>query len=297
MRPLDVFGLFRMEYDSPLFIAAIKKIVRNFLNSLKQQQQSANEHQQAGTEQNNRPRRVVSAELATPVPITVHTKSQDNKSNWDKVKTAMEIIGILAAIIYAGIAALQLREIRKQTNSAGIYARGVRRDAAEELLLGQRQLQIDQRAWIGIKEIVAVIDTSKPFNIDNVITNFGKTPAFDVSEQGTVVFKWGPRFINVAMEWEGIKKKFKPEKKTFGVVFPGATFSATTTEKSFVSPELSREAVDGAVHQKRFVYSVGTIEYRDIFGKLHNSRYCARWVQEKNGFDYASECSAFNTAD
>jgi hypothetical protein len=53
---------------------------------------------QSQTEQSDRPRRIIRTELATPEPITVHTKSKGKQSNWQRVKTIAEIIGILLNI-------------------------------------------------------------------------------------------------------------------------------------------------------------------------------------------------------
>ncbi|MFZ1010742.1 MAG: hypothetical protein WAN65_28135 [Candidatus Sulfotelmatobacter sp.] len=86
--PLDVFRLLpHMDYDNPQFIAAIKKIVKRIVAS-SEKQEARNKDRQSQTEQSDRPRRIIRTELATPEPITVHTK-------WQRVKTIAEIIGVL----------------------------------------------------------------------------------------------------------------------------------------------------------------------------------------------------------
>jgi hypothetical protein len=150
-----------MDYDNPQFIAAVKNIVRHLFDALKQDK-PADKHAETNAEQNNRPRRVISAELATPVPITVHTKSKDKKTNWDKAKTTVEIIGIAAAVFYAYMAVRQWRELiyaRHQTNTIFEENKRQFKDTLEQMkgqtkaqqdavTAARESLEVSQRAYL-----------------------------------------------------------------------------------------------------------------------------------------------------
>lgn len=132
-----------MEYDNPQFIAAIKKIVSRMFEQ-SGQAQSSNVQDDSENEHQRMEPRIVRAELATPVPISIKNEPQDRHPNWQRAKTIAEILGIAAAIYYGYIATRQWKEMisaRHQNERAVIAAQRAADTAASALQENKRQFK------------------------------------------------------------------------------------------------------------------------------------------------------------
>lgn len=281
-----------MDYDNPQFIAAVKKV---FLNALKQQE-STNEHCQTNAEQSNGPRRVINAELTTPEPITVHTKSQDEKSNWQKVKTAAEIIGIAAAIFYAYTAVRQWREMisaRNQTSAIFEESKRQFKDTLEQMR-GQTEAQQDtadaavraykvqSSPWVTPAE-VRLIERDQFWRfirIKTVTFNDGSTPALNVKIMHADVvfdkkyidesdFKKYEHFTEEAWKWHA---------GSVGIIPPHRSWE---TPDDYTLP-LSTVQAERMRRGGYWFFVIVIVRYEDIFHDTWYTTVCERL--DRNAF-------------
>src|ERR1700674_1179925 len=110
-----------MDYDSPLFIAAVKKILRegsaDLTNSLNDFKDAVNTHWQAD-EKRSQTKPVTVTDLRSDVPIRVQTepkRSQPEKV-WRYIIGALEAAAFLAIILYTIVTYQQWQETIDATN-------------------------------------------------------------------------------------------------------------------------------------------------------------------------------------
>jgi len=127
------------------------------------QQNYADAHQQGDKQQPNPT--PFSGSQPTPDPEQGSTKNQNTETLCKRFIDAVISNWVFIAIaIPTLIAAFNtLAEIKKQGETM------------------ERQLKLEQRAWVGIKSINGVLALDNPFKIQIVLINSGKTPAKKVS--------------------------------------------------------------------------------------------------------------------
>ncbi len=77
---------------------------------------------------------------------------------------------------------------------------------------------------------------------------------------------------------------------TPGVIFPGFEFGLTAASK-----ELATDQDVGQINARRLlIYVFGELEYTDVFGRTHTTRYCGLYDPEKRAFD---QCRQYNDAN
>jgi hypothetical protein len=264
-----------MDYVTRQFIVLAKKLrddVRKSLGAIhadiaklvsilsQQQADAANAQHKADEKENRDEPRVVRAELSTPIAITVKNEPQDSHPTWERVKTIVEIVGILAAIFYAYMAVRQWREMissRHQIQFSIEEARLSRKQSEKALDATITQFHLDQRAWVSVKSVKM---TSQNYpNAKGMITisltNTGKTPA------------WKATMVSMGSSTteESVKQK-PPDGPKILTVAPNAD------DQFFVELSPGESTV---------TYIKFSIKYWDVFqspsDKPHTTTFCGRY--------------------
>lgn len=182
------------------------------------------------------------------------------------------IAAFFAAAYYACVAHTTLTEIRTQ----GVAIKESADATSNAFALQQSTSQIDQRAWVTVKDIqVTRKDDVSTFII--FLTNTGKTPAEDFT-------------IKVKGELVGQGKPFvseEPQLPGKGIIAPnGGVFRCEApTHESF-----EHFAANLAIH--------GRVDYTDIFNVHHWTKFCYKWIPKTNGAGGGfSPCESGNTMD
>lgn len=125
-------------------------------------------------------------------------------------------------------------------------------------------------------------------------SNFGKTPAIDVSGYAQ------PSFVVSGTEFN-FSRWFDPLLPDRSVLFPGSgNHIVRTVMKDLPGyPATGIPAIPGPlfsdlVAEKSFTYLYGTIDYADILGFQHWTHFCVRYSFPYKGFVY---CDTFNKVD
>ncbi len=203
------------------------------------------------------------------------------------VSAAATCLAFAAAVIYAGIAAVQLKEIGKATGVA-ITAAEVRAskfaDAASKALdAAIKQNQLDQRAWVTADGITSNFQLSKPLTIDVLIKNTGKTPAMHLSG-----------YVNFDVVVRGKRPRFSvtqpPEARA--ILAP----NSTSHIKLNPAPDKVIQQIDVDRVQSTIatIYAFGTLSYDDVFSRPHWTNFC--FLLTSDAKDWAS-CSEHNETD
>jgi hypothetical protein len=134
-----------MLYDSPQFVAAVRKIIRDLLGRAEPTVDSDNTQRNTDRERGDTPIAAV-AELRTQTPIRVQIKAEDSKAEriWKIAKGGLEVLGILAVIIYTVLANKQWHEMiaaRRQNQQAIEQATRAADAAKEEAELNKHVLE------------------------------------------------------------------------------------------------------------------------------------------------------------
>jgi hypothetical protein len=229
------------------------------------------------------------------------------------------IAAFFAAALYAGVAALQLWEMRVQTEQAFRQSDVENADASfkavqwfQQFKLSQqqvkaaqdsaeaiqRQMRQDQRPWISVElGGTPVPNTEKgtvtfntvenqPIEIPLRITNVGKTPARRVEAQF---------FVEIVKN--GQIPDLHPKKKadngySAGIIFPNIP---NPTNASRLRPIIRSEMKD-LVEGKSYIAAHGRVDYRDVFNIPHWATFCL-WVPFANAMFTSHECANYNNVD
>jgi hypothetical protein len=189
-------------------------------------------------------------------------------------------VGTLAAVLYAFVTVWQAWLMRESVTSSN------------------KQLQIDQRAWVGVvfPKTFTPDGTSIPATIQ--VTSFGKTPARQV--EGLVIatiFKNGQE-LTFDYGIPNSKNQFFT-----GIIFPNNPFNVTLTfpvakytgmpeEPILNASDLSKELSTG----DSYIAFFGEIIYTDIFGNKHWTHFCTV-TGKVIDIDTRKKCIAYNDVD
>ena len=148
------------------------------------------------------------------------------------------------------------------------------------------QMRLDQRAWIGfVADNVAVVNGNK-LTQAIVVTNSGKTPAFNVK------MKSEGKFIPHGTEVT------PPDYK--GPVWIGEGDSASTmppgnARQIFVPPVTFTDDGVKQINAGTVVYyQFGYVTYEDVFRRHHRTNFCVYMIPGLSG---TTDCRKFNDAD
>jgi len=213
-----------MEYDSPLFIAAVKKILRESVahlsDSIENLKNAVSTHWQTD-EKRYQTKPITVADLRTDVPIPVEDKTKKTKPEWAWAIFigALEALAFIAIIVYTGVAYQQWQELITGNDVSMSNFRRARIDANEQIKLGiiaanaatesarvaRDTLTVSNRPWVGVVGTPTITDFSiKPrtnnrteihVDMSYQVTNYGSSPALHLN------FHIIPDFLNY--KWQG----------------------------------------------------------------------------------------------
>jgi hypothetical protein len=296
-----------MIYDSPQFIAAVKKIVLVLFGIKEQPNDAIDEGSQSDTEQHNIGPKLLSTEIHTPVPISVKNETQERHPYLKNAKTVAEIIGIAAAIIYACIAWGQWHEMMSSNAIAMSNFRRTRIDANGQLKqsmaqteLTRRNFILDERAYTSIDEmkLIAPIAYGAKMGATAYMINTGKTPAQNVGHVAALSIQKGVTREDEEKAFvagQSVRIKLPPNvtasavpansKGTFFSIYsPGVEKGGANAEP----PDWNVGDMIGIIQPKPylFLFAAGTIEYRDIFYQRRITEFCLWWSNPHQDWQY-----------
>jgi len=132
----------------------------------------------------------------------------------------------------------------------------------------RRNMQIDQRAWLGVTEVAVApqLREGVMFNPTAYAANSGKTPALNVTQ--IAGWKKVPAGEQIDCAYEVSTSKPINE----GVIQPNAKRELSPAFSGALSKEVADELTSGRF---RF-YMFGKITYDDIFRSRHETTFCMR---------------------
>lgn len=206
------------------------------------------------------------------------------RRQWEEMHSQVQalVAGVKQNETLITLAKDQLEVIRQTADAA----RGSAETAEEQTRITRRMMEIGERPWIGMESIkmTSAFVANELLTSTIVIRNTGSSPGINVVGKSGVA--WGPG------EFPGDPPYREDDSLgSVGTLFPGNTFSHTNeTTRGLSAQEI--EAIKG---DRMFFYVFGFVEYDDVFGKRHRTRYCGRYRPTKDPpFDI---CSRYNDAN
>lgn len=283
----------------------IDEVLQRQIESKQKTDTSDHEHQYSPT--------ILRAELKIPHSETYQDEARSARElvreTW---KLYVEIFTLLVVFGYTTVAAFQLGEMKKASETAHDTLReiikqypelhksaGAARDSADA---ADKNMRIEQRAWIGVAfHSFNPPKENEPIVITMVFSNTGKTPAKQV-EGFTVVeelpvgnvpnFVYGNRaeghlrggmvIPNHAVEDPLQSLQFKP---------------STRQEESL---KMSAGDIKAYADGRSYIVAHGIISYKDIFGTDHWIKFCSYQlsVPDMGGFrQFLDRCADQNKTD
>jgi hypothetical protein len=144
----------------------------------------------------------------------------------------------------------------------------------------------DQRAWVGpIRFVLQDMQAPNPIKATATIVNSGKTPALHVKV----------RYIIHASDGEiDIADYAKHPTETLVSGTPFSMFPNTPIELNADTGSTDELGIRSVNNGRKFLYMFGEIEYGDIFGREHQTRFCARYYWTTKQF---AACGSYDHAD
>jgi len=181
----------------------------------------------------------------------------------------VEVVGVALLCVYATIAALQWRELKK-TNDLTIAANARTLEAVVDY----------DRPWLGVHHIDALeLAPGKKMGGNLTLLNSGQTPALHT---GVVT--------HAVMARPGEEASAKGTPENAQVVFPNMDFRIEAKTDS----ELSAEDVEAIKARTKFLMLVGHFVYQDRLKRSHETYFCAVYDAENNNF---GPCKGGNEAN
>jgi len=232
-------------------------------------------HEPAGKSEINR---------ATINPVTIQPDSdkqqwrQDQKRIWERqIRVAKILNGITAFAAAVGL--LSLWFVWQALESTRTQALTAKRavDVAEETF------RLDQRAWLGVKEMTfrGDVKPGSPLFAAIQVENSGKTPALEVGIMHTLTFA----------EPSKDRLTVLPKVGNFGKISiaPGAMYIAI----QMFSTRLTASEIEKLNTTKPYVF--GRISYKDIFFREHETWFCSFYGRDF--FPALHFCETLNNMD
>jgi hypothetical protein len=137
---------------------------------------------------------------------------------------------------------------------------------------------LDQRAWVGIKDIfLGVLEAGKPLAISMTIVNSGKTVARDATCRGFQLIAKPEGDFASAKRDANLDALVQPPRRA---IFP----SDVNTVPFGTLPPLPADVVNGIKSGIFIVYIGGDISYKDVFGVSHTTQFYTRYNPGVNGW-------------
>ena len=219
-------------------------------------------------------------------------KKGSKKKKWDSiwdhgiadwVVMACTVVLACAAVGQYWVTRSQLREMEATTKANAVAAKA----AADAVSVAEKTLkqtvdsmQLDQRAWVGIKSVdVEPMVSERPFSLMLNITNTGKTIAKNVTHPGFIAI-----VDRISDDPSDIMRVLGyptgADQTNSMTLFPDGEGGIPIETSISLSPEVIEGIRDG----RRHVYIIGTIFYEDAFDEKHATRYFQRYIPRINKF-------------
>jgi hypothetical protein len=247
-----------LDYFTKELIAALGKIhteLINLLHAIEDHKNAISEHGESSKNASNEPLSVI-ATIGAPVAIRKDGNPSNAKKIWKKIKTPLEVFGILAVVVYAVLTYFMWQEMKKSTTAA--------RDT----------LVYSQRPWVHppvpVRLTQPLVLEPNKIAASGIIEmkNYGPSPAIsvvvildvvaDIKEYKSLSDNGCSMIERMTKENEFSKGKFGPP------IFPQETiYQPFNISDAVPHPNVT------------VLYFPGCIIYRDQFGKtLHHTRFC-----------------------
>jgi hypothetical protein len=185
-----------------------------------------------------------------------------------RVEVSAVAVGLFVLLVYG----CQLRVMQKQ------------------LAFSAEQMKSDQRAWVGVKDFqVERYGPKQIFKMKVVLSNSGKTPSVNMHRatqfmfSPTIIAGPPPEYVNML--------KFEAG----GTVPPNGEPVLHIDDEPDAAVSSKYEFLRD---KKLFLYIFGEVDYEDIFGKPHFTKFCFYLVDSGPTVDTAfrglAYCDAFN---
>lgn len=150
-------------------------------------------------------------------------------------------------------------------------------------------LRLEQRAWVGIDRIQrGELVVNKPFTVEIVFTNTGKTPALDTIGQSSTQFM-------LKGQEPDFRENAVGDLRSHALVLPGQVYTVTNTFEDVQGTPLLENATIALIQKgEATIFLWGRINYSDIFGCQHWTNYCYIYTPKNGGY---SAYSKGNTVD
>jgi hypothetical protein len=199
---------------------------------------------------------------------------------------------VMAASVYAGIAANQLTQMRRATHAAETAAN-----------IADQSMRVDQRAWMTVsvptKSALVGSDTKPiPASIPITFDNIGKTPAVNIEMKIVVtiqksdelpVFDYTPGHARYLIS-DKVWFPHSPDTQPFNATAHGPTGVIT-----FI---VRRPLLTDLLQGRKYLVAHGSIMYDDVFGIHHWVNFCRMQSEMEYGATKAQEvCRDYNEID
>ncbi len=222
-----------------------------------------------------------------PEPQHENTQATDEESKHSEIKSKIikafkkpsitDWFIAIATIAICATSYLQWQSIHGQLNemkSQTIAMRGTANTsrvatelAKQSIDAAQKQVQLDQRAWMGVVSVDGQVEAGKKIKAIVHFKNIGKTPArrvqFVITEE-ELPERGKPDFI---LNSKSLKRE---RHKSTMLIAPQQEFTATITGEDVLTDSMLKSLKIGG--KKAYVH--GLLTYDDIFDRHHWLTYC-----------------------
>jgi hypothetical protein len=222
-----------------------------------------------------------------PPAITAYYESEQNerpsKNRWEVIGRIIALITVIAALAVAIFTYRTLRQVTKQVN----LAQG-------QLRVMQRQLRMDQRAWIIVKyQTIQLID-GKPITVPLAMENIGNTVAKNVSGKVAVYLTKAGEDPDLDYGPGNTHYEFGPT----GLFIPNTpdvmNWIAIRDGKQIILTAAAHRAI---IEGNTLITVHGKIDYRDIFGDSHWLTFCQQTGGGTMRPSSSNKCASYNNTD
>jgi hypothetical protein len=184
----------------------------------------------------------------------------------------------------------QQRDVTRAANAADRSARAAEKSAslAENAQRANRELfQVSERARVFIKNIeLTPPQASQELKVQVTVENFGKTPANQMEAYGNVQVRDSALPQNPQDE-----PAFPTRPRSSAVLMPSDTVGLPILGRR----PLTGQEVDAINSGASLLYVFGHLEYLDVFGQRHETRFCSQYNPQFP--QRLNICPYYNSAD
>jgi hypothetical protein len=236
-------------------------------------------------------------------PFSIRIIKDDELSTFERQTVRLGFWGVMASFLSLGAASVaayvvfqQFKEMSAQTELLNRGARQARIDSAnsaastanqlrvlqDQLAQQQNAMILDQRAWLGIRDISLSHPLVAGHAVDFVINAFnsGRTPALHVVLEKLSVGtdETHPDVVTTRVDQS--------------VVAPNGSILINGT----VGSQADAQLIDALISGDAKIYVRGRIVYQDIFKKPHKILFCAYWLARGKSLTFYN-CKSGNFMD